>query len=65
MKAGTQVNLDRSKIASTLAADLPSFIFWNPGTVKKVSIASGVKRVCVLWNGTAPLWFDYEALSLV
>jgi hypothetical protein len=65
MKTGTQVNVDRKALAPSLAAVLPSFIFWNPGTVSKVSKASGVKRVAVRWAGQDPLWFDAEAIAKV
>lgn len=65
MKTGTQVNVNRIQLASAHAAALPSFIFWNPGTVSKVSKASGLKRVAVRWAGHEPFWFDADILMKV
>lgn len=65
MKTGNRVNVNRKSLAPTLAAVLPSFIFWNPGVVSKTSKTSGVKRVCVRWSGIDPLWFDAEAVTAV
>jgi hypothetical protein len=60
MKRLSKVNLIRSNISSNLAASLPSFIFYNVGTVHAVK----GQRVCVAWAGSGYLWFDAEALEL-
>jgi hypothetical protein len=60
MKRNAKVNLIRAKIAPSLAACLPSFIFFNVGTIP----AQKGKRVCVAWQGSGYLWFDADALEI-
>jgi hypothetical protein len=59
MRNGTRVNILRQELAPSLAAILPSFIFFNEGTITKT-----VKdRVQVRFNGVEPLWFDRSAIQ--
>lgn len=54
MKIGTRVNVVRSEMAPSLAAAMPSFIFYNEGTVSKVA----GDRVEVRYNKEDRYWFD-------
>jgi hypothetical protein len=60
IKRNAKVSLVRSNLATSLAAELPSFIFWNIGHVFKVC----GDRVCVGWVGHPALWFDADALEV-
>ncbi len=63
MKPGLKVNVKREELASSLAAVLPNFIFWNSGKVLRATTVTGAHRVCVRWPGHKPLWFDACALK--
>jgi len=60
MKRGTRVNVLRSELAPSLAAALPSFIFYNDGTVSKVTS----DRVQVRYNREDCYWFDKNAVQV-
>lgn len=59
MRIGTRVNVVRSEMAPLLAAALPSFIFYNEGTVSKVV----GDRVEVRYNKEDRYWFDRNVIQ--
>lgn len=61
IKPACQIMLVRSELPTLLAAELPSFIFYNPGLVIKTM----GQKTCVKWLGHEPFWFDNEALNVI
>jgi hypothetical protein len=59
MNKNTLVNVQRYQLSPSLAAHLPNFIFWNPGTVTQRKGS----RVLVRWSKEDSFWFDSEALT--
>ncbi len=58
-KVGAKAVVLRSQLADSLAATLPSFIFFNEGVISKVK--SG--RVEIRFNKEDRFWFDDTAIG--
>lgn len=61
LKIGTKVNVLRSELAPTLAATLPSFIFFNTGKIVNKELSG--TRLLVKWNKEDLFWFDACAIE--
>jgi len=58
MRKSQHVMINRSELAPSLAKELPSFIFYNVGTIQQIE----GKRVQVKFNIEDKFWFDIESV---